>query len=79
MLLREWIKADRSRRDRLKEATGAHPITLARWAAGIAIPRADAIAQIEQITDGDVGAADHYAAAQARKMRRAGQAQERAA
>lgn len=70
MLLRDWIKADRSRRLALEHGTGAHPVTLARWSAGIAIPRPSHVAVIHQITGGQVTAADHYAAAQLRRDRR---------
>jgi uncharacterized radical SAM superfamily Fe-S cluster-containing enzyme len=55
----------------IEAGTGAHPVTLARWSAGIAIPRPSAIATIEELTDGEVTAADHYAAANARRARRA--------
>ncbi|WP_424140408.1 hypothetical protein [Roseomonas chloroacetimidivorans] len=45
-------------------------MTIARWAAGISLPRPDAMAAVEELTAGAVTPADHYAAFAARKARR---------
>jgi len=75
MLLRDWLKDNPSRRSLLESRTQAHPITIARWAAGLSIPRPPMMDLVREITEGEVTVADHYAALAEGEKRRAEKAE----
>jgi hypothetical protein len=69
MLLSEWLRADAERLPLLVERTGAHSVSILRWASGICFPRPSMVSRVEEATDGEVRIEDHYAALQARQER----------
>lgn len=58
MTLDKYLRLRRMTRAEFGTLVGAHPITVHRWCSGVMRPAWHRVAQIEQLTQGAVTAAD---------------------